>query len=443
MYLIALLFLCIFPNALQAMPSHEEFVDSIMKAARKSLSVEEEAAKRNLSSKETEESQTMLKAVVKSNIVTLRELVYEQNFSNVQRAPVTHRRDQSPSLVSALTNFFSLKNSGAEIPEEDRERNRFFDYLVSLYAEFPLVRIGYNNPREFDRSKGYVTLCFFIQKEYHHAGLVFEYPGLLWGVNAELFHLAYGEESGSGDKGKKVYRIRREGKEKIINRLIWSKNNNSGDDERPDRSILKWYPYATFEVDLKKMYKALSKAGWSALLEKEHSYNRMGLISHNCCTYVAELLEIMGVNLEYRRSYKLFFTDEDLRRLVDRHFYWNSERKYKVQFTEYDRENKDALPFAYANRNNLYRVLKVKDDIEEEKARQKAEKNRRIEEEKARKEAEEKRRIEEKREAERKKIEEAKISFKLKSFIWKSIRYFRQTWTYVTSWRGSPNKSDQ
>ena len=382
MHIFVLLFLWFFSGSLEAVPLHEELVDSIMKAARKNLTVEE-------------------------NVEALKHLVYEQDFTNLQEADVNRRVGTSvvdpekSTLVSSLLHFFSVEGSGlgSETSEEDQRRDKFFKYLVGLYKEFPLIRIGYNNPREFDRSKGYVTLCFYIQKKYHHAALVFEHPGLFGGIDAALCHLTYGEESGSGTKREKVYRIRREGREEIINKLVWAKNNKSGDDESPDRSILRWYPYFTFEVDLKRMYKALSKAGWSALLERKHSYNYMGLISHNCCTYVAELLEEMGVNLEYRKSYKLFFTDEDLKRVVNR-YAWNSKRKYDVTFTEYDRENEDDLPFAIANRKNLYRVLMVKSEreeerlrIEEEKARQKAEARKKAEEEKQK--------IEEERESKR------------------------------------------
>ncbi len=288
MFVIIFLFLCITAaSTLEAVPPHDELVEEIMQTARKSF-------------------------LIKENIEVLKTLVYEQNFTNSQTNsahPIgngTDKEREKSTLVSSLKHFLNGEGSGydSETSEEDKRRDNFFKYIVGLYNEFPLVRVGYNNPCEFDKNTGYVTVCFFIQPKYHHAALVFEYPGWWNSVNAEMFHLTYAEESGSHENKKKVFSVRREGKEDIINRLVWAKNNKSGNDENPDRGILRWYPYCTFEVNLTQMYKALSKVGWEAL-KRKHSYNYMGLVSHNCCTYVAEQLEEMGINLRYKKRYPL------------------------------------------------------------------------------------------------------------------------------------------
>src|SRR5258708_2435081 len=149
MYFLILLVWCFLSTSLEAAPPHEELVGDIMEAAKKSFGVT-------------------------SNVAVLKRLVYEQDFDDLQGVD-----DPTPLSLFQRLNPFSAVGSGfePETPERssDKRRDKFFNYLVGLYKEFPLVRIGYN-PSEVDPTRGYVTLCFLIQPDYHHAALVLEYP---------------------------------------------------------------------------------------------------------------------------------------------------------------------------------------------------------------------------------------------------------------------------
>lgn len=402
MYVFFFLFIWILSTSLEAAPPHDELVDTIMKTARRNLSVQK-------------------------NVGMLKHLVYEQDFTNLQATHVNANANQKagissvdaerPNLVSSLLHLFNMERSGfvSEISEGNKRRDKFFNYLIDLYNEFPLIRIGYKPIPKFAPDTGYVTLCFHILKDYHHPVLVFEYPGFGGSVDAALCHLAYGEdlEFCSGEKKRKeAYRVYYQEKETIIDKLVWTKNNKNGDQKNPDRGILRCYPYFTFEVNLNQMHKTLSKIRQEALKNK-YPYDRLGLIHHNCCTYAAEQLEEMGINLRYRKSYNLYFTDQNLKRLVDSYAIGNDKRihMYRAEYVKNEHENKDNLPLVITNRSNLYRVLKTKAQIEAEKEAER-------EKEKARKEAEAKRKAEERiAEIERKKSEEAKDYFKSRKNI--------------------------
>lgn len=166
------------------------------------------------------------------------------------------------------------------------------------------------------RGKGHATVVFKLQKNYDHAGLVFEYIDSRGSCVASFVHLALLDDSSfdlSSGKPTADYKVHYKDSEYIVSRLVWDKSNTPG----KRRDILQYYPYKTFEVPLDAMLRVIERVKIDDR-ERTYRYNVLGLFAHNCLTYVAELLEQLGVALAYRSSYTLYFHTDDLKKLLDR-----------------------------------------------------------------------------------------------------------------------------
>lgn len=164
--------------------------------------------------------------------------------------------------------------------------------IIEAYKAIPLIT-AYNS---IEKSKVHLTLCFKIQPNAHHAGLIIEYINGNE-INALYYDLAIKEAnskeiSRSGNSGaisgsKGEYKVREESHEFIVSRFLWSP-------KAPHHEV-DYYTYKTFIIDQDKKFDELCKRLHADSLKDSFPYHFFGKNYDNCITYIAQAFQEAGI----------------------------------------------------------------------------------------------------------------------------------------------------
>lgn len=246
-------------------------------------------------------------------------------------------------------------------PINDEEKHRLSMELISeLNASFnpPLVSLitDENNGVNGRNLYSYLTVVFKKQakdRSYDHAALVIEYNNQIE-ENREpefktfLVHLASEGDANYSLGSPDVMKVKSQEKGIAFDNVVWrtgfkkNKDHTFGKDGLgDDHTAVSYFRYATFKIEqtpevLKKIKKIERKefqayrhatTGSRFLVPNFPYLVSFGAPRDNCCTYVARLLEHLGIQfskedkpISYRDIYTFYFSAHDLRNLLGNHF---------------------------------------------------------------------------------------------------------------------------